>query len=115
MIDWPIRTHILATALNSTNEALIEAGRHWVHQAIGYNNNAALRYLKLYDKATAPIVGTDIPKLLIPLPPTTAFSVLIRALEFERGVGFALTTGQAHADTGAVGADDIRGLSILFR
>lgn len=33
------------------------------------NINAAARYLKLYNKASAPTVGTDTPVLTIPLPP----------------------------------------------
>lgn len=34
-----------------------------------YNPNSVWSFLKLYDKATPPVVGTDVPSLTIPVPP----------------------------------------------
>ena len=75
------------------------------------NINASPRYLKLYDKATAPTVGTDTPvnTLLIPGNATGAGGTLnlMPGAFFDLGLWFGLTTVVADADTGAVAADEI--------
>lgn len=71
------------------------------------NTNAAARYLKIYNKASAPVLATDIPVLVIPIPAggtaTQDFSV---GLRFSLGIAMALTTGAADTDTGAVAAGE---------
>jgi len=66
------------------------------------------RFVKLYDKASAPSVGTDTPKstyrvkagesLRLPCGPGKAFAL---------GIGIAATTALADADTGAPGANEV--------
>lgn len=76
-----------------------------------YNSNAAVRYFKLYNKASAPTVGTDTPVLVIPLPPNglqkVDHAVSSFGMRFSTGIAYAITTGLADADTGAVGANDV--------
>lgn len=50
-----------------------------------YNRSAAERVVKFYDKATAATVGTDTPKLRIPLPAGGGSNV-----EFGKGIPFTL-------------------------
>lgn len=79
------------------------------------NTNAALRYLKIYDKATAPVVGTDVPKLTFiiqsmaalgtPQPTTVVFPV--EGVYFENGISFAITGALADSDTTAISAGDL--------
>lgn len=60
-----------------------------------YNANAAVRYLHLYNKASAPTLSTDTPVYTIPLPPTSGRSVPIAAsigLAFATGIAWAYTT-----------------------
>lgn len=74
------------------------------------NKNAAVLYVKLYDKATAATVGTDTPKLTLGCGVTA--TVGAEKFEFEEGVLFdngislGATTAAAVADTGAPGAND---------
>jgi hypothetical protein len=73
------------------------------------NNNAAVRFIKFYDKGSAPTVGTDVPVHVIMVP---ANSIVIRAMpgngmSFYKGCAWATTTGLADNDTGAVGASDL--------
>lgn len=70
------------------------------------NINAAARYLKLYNKASAPTVGTDTPVMTILLPANSNQFITASAggLRFSTGIAYALTTGIAVADTGAVSA-----------
>jgi hypothetical protein len=55
----------LVSAAASTNATSAKAAPAQVHSVVGYNAAAALRYLKLYDKASAPTVGTDTPFMTI--------------------------------------------------
>lgn len=76
------------------------------------NINAAARYLKVYDKATAPTVGTDVPKFTFLIPGNTAgagtnIPLPERGIAFASGIGLALTTGVGDTDTGAVAANEI--------
>jgi hypothetical protein len=71
------------------------------------NTNAAVRYVKLYDKATAPTNG-DTPKLTIGIPANSAANVMAPAgIDFTLGIGIRATTGVADNDTGAPTANDV--------
>jgi len=84
------------------------ASRVTLHGWFVYNAAASVRYLKLYNSATAPTVGTDTPKLTIPIPPGTGANVEIAGgVEFTVGVGLGATTGVADNDTGAPAANDV--------
>lgn len=99
----------------ATNNATVaKASYGGLHVVTGYNNNAAIRYLKFFDKATAPVPGTDTPFLTITLPPTTAFGLNFDGLKFMNGIGYALVTGAGDADNTAVGAGDILGLNVCY-
>ena len=71
------------------------------------NNNAAVRYVKLYDKATAP-ASTDTPLLTLLLPANSAANLLaVPGIDFAAGIGIRVTTGVADSDTGAPSANDV--------
>lgn len=107
----------IVSSANSVNKTTIkDHGPCTIYQAIGYNSNAAARFLKIYD--VDPTVGTTAPKLTIPLPPSTAFSISVggdRPFELRGGAWMALTTGAADNDAAAVGAAEILGLNVLYR
>lgn len=99
----------------ATNNATSgKVGEGFLSGFSGYNTNAAVRYLKFYDKASAPTVGTDVPVLTYALPPTTAFAIPAFDYHFKLGLAYALVTGAADNDNTAVGAGDILGLNILM-
>ena len=75
------------------------------------NVNAAARYLKIYDKATAPTVGTDIPVATYILPgnasgATTNIPITIPD-SFQFGFAFATTVEATVAGVTAVAANEI--------
>jgi hypothetical protein len=73
-----------------------------------YNNATSVRYVKLYDKASAPVLATDTPEMTIPIPASSAANVeFANGIEFTLGIGWAATTGVADADTGAPAANDV--------
>jgi hypothetical protein len=75
------------------------------------NLNAAIRYLKLYNKASAPTVGTDTPIATLPIPASSTgagFMLTIPSgVNFSTGIAYATTTGVADSDTAAVAANEI--------
>jgi hypothetical protein len=102
---WSISTLLSAATTNATS---VKASAGQVGGWYLYNANAAVRYLKLYNKASAPTVGTDVPVMTIPIPPGSGANVEIgKGLPFATGIAFAITTGPTTADTGAVAANEI--------
>lgn len=108
------QTARLASAAASVNATLVKPSPGVVYRIDGYNNNAAARFLKLYDKAVAPTVGTDVPRKVFRLNPTSNFSFDLAA-KFSAGIGYGLTTGAPDNDTGALTAGDIVQLNIDYR
>lgn len=95
----------------TTNATSVKASAGALGFIVAANLNAAVRYLKLYNKASAPTVGTDTPVMTMPIPASTAgngFTIAIpNGVSFTTGIALALTTGYADADTAAVAAGEI--------
>lgn len=94
-------------SLASTNATVVKATGGVVTSVVANNINAAVRYLKFYDKATAPTVGTDTPVHTIAMPAASVQNITFAyPLGFTNGIAFAITSGVAVADTGAVSANE---------
>lgn len=95
----------------STNATSVKASAGQVYAVQAFNTNAAARYLKLYNKASAPTVGTDTPVKTLTIPGNAAGAGLVlswdKGLAFGTGIAFAVTTGAADSDTGAVAASEL--------
>lgn len=102
--------HVTISAA-STNATSLKASPGVVKSIQVFNNAADERFLKFYDKASAPTVGTDTPIKVILVPGNAAGAGAVVSLPesilFTLGIAFALTTGMAHSDTGAVGANEL--------
>lgn len=113
----PIANAARIAAAASTNSTLVKGTPGQVYGITLYNNAAYAVFLKLYDKATAPTVGTDVPKLTIGVPATaTGGSVQIdlSGLGFTLGIGYGITKLIADNDTTVVVANDLQG-SLQFQ
>lgn len=106
----------LPSAAATTNPTLVAAGQHQVYYIIGYNAATTIRYLKLYNKATQPVVGTDTPVLTIPIPAGggIALDIHLGLNLFPLGLGYGLTQAPADNDATALVAGDIVGLNIGY-
>ena len=100
---------LISTA--STNANVVKASGGNLYSIIAIGLTSTVRYLKIYSKATAPTVGTDVPLMTIPVPANTQgagvaipFSM---GVNFPLGIGVAITSGSADNDTGSVGAGDV--------
>lgn len=95
-----------------TNATPVKASAGTLYMLCVFNTNAAARYCKFYNKASAPTVGTDTPVLVFTIPGNTAGSGFVvpipaQGIAFSTGIAFALTTGAADADTGPVASAEI--------
>jgi hypothetical protein len=111
----PTASARLASTAASVNATLASATARVFYVATGQNTNAAARYLKIYDKATAPTVGTDVPIWVEYLPPSSKFSISLPSpMRLANGLAYAITTGVADTDTGALTAGDILALNLGY-
>jgi hypothetical protein len=95
----------------STNATSVKASAGQLYGVMLSNVNAAARYLKIFNKASAPTVGSDTPVMNLIIPGNTAGAgsnvVLDGGVAFGTGIAFAITTGAALLDSGAVAASEI--------
>jgi len=87
-----------------------------LYSAFGYNAAAAVRYLKLYNKATAPNPAADGALIVftLALPPSSAFAFDFAAHYFPTGLAYAIVTGSADNNNGLLTAGDILGFNLAF-
>ena len=78
------------------------------HLTVG-NISAVVRFMKFYDKASAPVVGTDIPFWTLPIPVGGFSESFIYPVSFALGLAYAITSGAVDSDTTAIAANDIHG------
>lgn len=99
----------------TTNGALILAGTSNVSSFYATNEGATAAYIKLYNKATAPTVGTDVPEMTIPVPAAVSgvpgvatIPIGFHGFRFALGLGIAITRNAVHTDTTAIGAGEVK-------
>ena len=80
-----------------------------------YNAGAAVAYLKVYRKASAPVVATDVPIATFPIAPNSARSIFFGSpgMQMTTGIAYAITGGAADTDATAVSVDQVTGV-ILY-
>ena len=99
----------------STNGALILTGTSNLSSFYATNEGASAAFVKLYNKSTAPTVGTDVPEMTIPVPAAAsgvpgvaAIPVGFHGFRFALGLGIAITRNAVYTDTTAVGAGEVK-------
>lgn len=72
------------------------------------NSSTSVRYVKLYNKATAPDVTTDVPRTVIELKASGGSNISISmGVDFPLGIGIVGVTGPAHTNSTAPGANEV--------
>lgn len=92
------------TTAATTNATSVKTTAGNVYSIEVSNTTATQFFLKLYNKASAPTVGTDIPIATIPIPASSfqQFEFGRMGKRFTTGIAFAVTAGIAATDTAAV-------------
>ena len=103
------RARVMAAA--STNATSVKASAGRLYEIHLCNLAASAKFLKLYNKASAPTVGTDTPAATYPIPPnggridTSSFN----GISFATGIAYAITGAVGDADATAIAANDVVG------
>lgn len=110
-----INTPVTPTSntLNSaatTNATSVKGSAGTVWSIAVSNSGAAAAFLKIYNKATAPTVGTDVPVLTIPIGASAVVTIPTGAngIRLATGIAFAITNLVADSDTTAVAASQVK-------
>jgi hypothetical protein len=92
----------------STNATSLKGSAARLYGYALTNTSAALKYVKFYNKATAPTVGTDTPVKTIAIPAGQCVVVTSDVgVAFSTGLGLAITGAAADNDATAVAANDV--------
>lgn len=96
-------------AAASTNATSVRNAATTIGLLTAHNLSAAVKFLKIYNKASAPTVGTDVPVHTIPIPANgmVNFPIPAAGLRLSTGFALAITGAVADADATAVAANDV--------
>lgn len=99
-----------ANAAATTNATNVKNAAGTIYNLTVSNVSAAIKYVKLYNKASAPVPGTDTPILVIPVPATSVLVLPISAqgMRFSTGISYAITNAIGLLDATAVAVGDVQ-------
>ena len=106
-VSTPPGTALSIVSTASTNASVVKATAGNLFEVSVSNPPATPAYVKFYNKATAPTVGTDIPVMTIVAPATSATTIPTAinltfsqiGKRFAAGIGVAITAGPLATDT----------------
>lgn len=98
-----------AISAATTNATLLKSSAGTIYGVSASNSGASWAYLKLYNKASAPVVGTDVPVKVIGIPPGQQVQSVDpdMGVAFATGISYAITAGAADNDTTAVALNQV--------
>ena len=108
------------SAVNSaatTNATAVKGSAGTVYALTACNTGAAAAYVKLYNKATAPTVGTDVPWMTFTIPAGSTQTFPIggtQGVRFTTGIALAITNLMADTDTTAVVASQVKAITTFI-
>jgi hypothetical protein len=101
----------------TTNLTSVKTSQGRIGGGIITNASAAWRYIKFFNKNSAPVIPTDIPVLTVGIPPNGQLNLGsvfdLFGLHFAAGIAYAITAGPTDADNVAVGANEVV-VALLF-
>lgn len=112
VVNKPVTSGGLSFArLVGATNGVIKASAGQLYSGTFTNTNAAIRYLQIYNKATAGTLSTDTPALTIPLPPNVSVVVDFAGMgaAFATGISWQFTTDDIAIPTTAGASTDLHG------
>lgn len=103
-------------AAASTNATSVKTSAGNIFNIHLQNSSAAAKFVKFYDKASAPTVGTDVPIFTIALAAGQARDITLdlSPIYFATGIAYAITNLVADTDTTVVAANDVHGFFLYL-
>lgn len=102
--------HFGLNSAASNNATSVDITYRSLYSLLACNTNAAIRYVKLYNKSSAPAPATDSALLRgrYMIPPTACLNIVYAVpMAFSSGLAYATVTGVSDTDNTSVGANDI--------
>lgn len=104
------QTSSRVNAAATTNATNLKASAGQIGEIDLFNVAAYNVFLKFYNKASSPTVGTDTPIWTVPIPAGGGYSRSFpRGKTFSTGISYAITKNQADSDTTVLAAGDLTG------
>jgi hypothetical protein len=95
-----------ATSVKNSSGAIFNMIIHNTHSGGGSGSAIAFR---LYDKATAPVVGTDVPMIVIHVQSNDSKEInFTSGITFVNGIAYSITDGSSLMDATIVDADGVQ-------
>lgn len=114
-IGVPQNVSRLPSSAATNNATLIKSTPGLLTHINGFDATAGVKYLKLFNKATAPSPAADTPFMTFALPASATFMFNFdQPIYFSIGIGYCLVTGAADLNNTAVAAGDILGQNIAY-
>lgn len=106
--DYPVP--LTYNSVAGTNATVLRSMACFLFSGVVSNTSASPVYVKFYDKATAPTVGTDVPVFVLPVAANANVPLQISdpGLRFKLGISIAITGGSADTDTTAIAANVVK-------
>ena len=107
------KAHFKSSA-NSTNATSVKASSGAVfnmiiHNTHGGGGSGSAIAFRLYNKTTAPVVGTDVPMIIIHVPSDSSKEInFTSGVTFTDGIAYSITGGNSLLDATAVDADGVQ-------
>jgi hypothetical protein len=100
--------HSLISAA-STNATNVRTAASTIGTCVLTNTSASFKYVKFFNLAVAPTMGTSTPVIQFPIAPNSTLDVSMSfaGLRLTVGLSYAITGGSALLDTTAVAAGDV--------
>ena len=104
--------HSLISAA-STNATSVKTSTGTLYNIMVSNTSASARFLKLFNKASAPTVGTDIPYLTVTIPANSYIPIPFGTLGYRPslGIAYSITGAAADNDTTVIGVNEVKVLT----
>jgi hypothetical protein len=97
----------------TTNATSVKAAATKIFSLTLSNNGAAAAYFKIYNKASAPTVGTDTPVAVHAIPANGTFIAdYAQGFVLTTGYAFAITNLSADSDTTAIAAGQVKAVTM---
>jgi hypothetical protein len=113
--ELPVTTQAhFKSSTASTNSTLIRGSAGTVFNIIVHNTHSgggsgSAIALRFYDKATAPVVGTDVPMIIIHVQSNDSKEInFTSGITFKNGIAYSITDGAALLDATPVSADGVQ-------
>jgi hypothetical protein len=111
----PVATKVhFKSSANSTNATSIKGSPGAIFNMIIHNTHSgggggsAIAF-RLYDKATAPVVGTDVPMIVIHVQSNDSKEInFTSGITFVNGIAYSITDGSSLMDATVVDADGVQ-------